>query len=157
MAVPRLREEECFLRLDPETIDDIDRATTIEGSSEYGTPVVPADVEPIDLVVAGSVAVTSGGARVGKGEGYSDLEFALLREFDRVDDRTATATTVHELQLVDDAPTTPFDVPIDLVCTPERTLRADTPSRKPAGVDWEALGEDRLAEIPILQRLAPGS
>ena len=28
------------------------------------------------------------GNRVGKGEAYSDLEFAVLREFDRVDSET---------------------------------------------------------------------
>lgn len=155
VAVPRLREEACFLRL--ADVDDIGSATTIDGISEYGTPVRPADVEPVDLVVAGSVAVTANGARVGKGEGYSDLEFALLRAFDRVDNATTTATTVHELQVVDDAPTTPRDVPIDLVCTPERTLQTDPPGGKPAGIDWDALNDERLEEIPILRQLAPDS
>src|SRR6056297_1822639 len=37
MAVPRLRDEKCFLRLDPSEIEDIDHATTIGGSSELGT------------------------------------------------------------------------------------------------------------------------
>jgi 5-formyltetrahydrofolate cyclo-ligase len=157
MAVPRLREERCFLRLDPAEVADVDEATTVGGSAEAGVPVHPEDVEPVDLVVSGSVAVTEAGARVGKGEGYSDLEFAVLRAFGLVDDDTTTATTVHDTQVVDDeVPADAHDVPMDLVCTPERTIRTGGPgpgAGKPAGVDWDALSEERIAEIPVLERL----
>jgi len=153
MAVPRLRDEECFLRLDPDEVEDVDHATTVGGSADVGVPVRPDDVEPVDLIVAGSVAVTADGDRVGKGEGYSDLEFGVLREFGLVDDETTTATTVHERQVVDaDVPTGDHDVPVDLVVTPDRVVRSAS-SPKPAGIDWEALSEDRLEEIPILGRL----
>lgn len=103
VAVPRLRDERCFLRLDPDEIDDIDHATTIGGSAEVGEQVAPEDVDPIDLIVSGSVAVNDRGSRIGKGEGYSDLEFAILREFGLVDDETVVATTVHDLQVVDES------------------------------------------------------
>jgi 5-formyltetrahydrofolate cyclo-ligase len=153
VAVPRLRDERCFLRLDPAEIEDVDHATTVGGSSEVGVPVAPADVAPVDLIVSGSVAVTEGGARVGKGEGYSDLEFAILREFGLVGDETTTVTTVHELQVVDESvPTTERDVPIDRVVTPERDIRSGA-GDKPDGIDWDALGDDRPDEIPILDRL----
>jgi len=153
MAVPRLRDEECFLRLDPDEVEDVDHATTVGGSADVGVPVRPDDVEPVDLIVAGSVAVTADGDRVGKGEGYSDLEFGVLREFGLVDDETMTATTVHERQVVDaDVPTADHDVPVDLIVTPDGVVRSAS-SPKPAGIDWEALSEDRLEEIPILGRL----
>lgn len=155
MAVPRLRDERCFLRLDPAEIDDIDYATTIGGSAEVGVQVGPDEMAPVDLVVSGSVAVDDRGARVGKGEGYSDLEFAILREFGLVDDGTTTVTTVHGIQVVDDVDTTPRDVPMDLICTPERTIRTDVPGRKPTGIVWDELTAERIAEIPILARLAP--
>ena len=156
MAVPRLRDEECFLRLDPDEIDDIDHATTIGGSSELGVQVGPEEMEPIDLVVSGSVAMTENGERVGKGEGYSDLEFAILREFGLVDDDTTAVTTVHEIQVVDGAiPTTPQDVPIDFVFTPERSVRTEATADKPVGIEWSLLDEQRLDEIPILRRLEP--
>lgn len=154
MAVPRLREEKCFLRLDPAEIKEIDRATTISGSAEVGEQIGPDDLEPIDLIVSGSVAVNDRGARVGKGEGFSDLEFAILEEFGLVDDNTTTVTTVHERQVVDDAPApAPHDVPLDLVVTPERTVRTDTPHDRPAGLDWSQLDDERVAEIPVLDRL----
>ncbi|MCD2200053.1 5-formyltetrahydrofolate cyclo-ligase [Halobacterium sp. KA-4] len=156
VAVPRLRDEECFLRLDPTEVADVDDATTVSGISEHGTPVGPEDVEPVDLIVSGSVAVTKRGERVGKGEGYSDLEFALLREFDRVDDDTATVTTVHERQVVDEAiPTGDHDVPMDYIVTPERVIDTDAPATKPEGIQWDALSEERREEIPVLERLAP--
>lgn len=154
VAVPRLREEDCFLRLDPDTIDDVAHATTISGSAEVGEQIGPEEMEPMDLIVSGSVAVDERGSRVGKGEGYSDLEFAILRECGLVDDATTTVTTVHEIQVVDvDIGTTPRDVPIDRVVTPERSIRAKVTDDKPMGIEWNALSEDRIAEIPILSQM----
>ncbi|MEF8881291.1 MAG: 5-formyltetrahydrofolate cyclo-ligase [Halapricum sp.] len=154
MAVPRLQDEECFLRLDPDKIDDIDHATTIGGSSELGEQVGPEEMESVELIVSGSVAMTENGERVGKGEGYSDLEFAILREFGLVDDDTTTVTTVHEIQVVDEEiPTTPQDVPIDWIFTPKRSIRTGAPDDKPVGIEWSVLDEQRLDEIPILRHI----
>jgi len=153
MAVPRLRDEQCFLELHPDDIEDIDHATTVGGSAEAGQPVAPEAMPPVDLIVSGSVAVSESGARVGKGEGYSDLEFAVLREFGLVGDGTPVATTVHERQVRADAiDTASHDVPLDVVVTPERTIDAP-PSAKPPGLDWTALSDERIAEVPILPRL----
>ena len=44
---------------------------------------------PIDLIVCGAVAVNARGARVGKGGGFSDLEYGLLAEAGRVGPRDA--------------------------------------------------------------------
>lgn len=166
MAQPRLRDPDPFLRLDPDEGEDVDGATTVSGVSKHGVPVAPEDVPHVDLVVAGSVAVTTDGARVGKGEGYSDLEWAVLRELDAVDDDTTVATTVHELQVVDgpespvpaeESPPTPdaYDVPLDLVVTPDRVIRSETSFERPDGVDWDVLDEETIAEIPVLAERAP--
>ncbi|MDB2259838.1 5-formyltetrahydrofolate cyclo-ligase [Halorubrum ezzemoulense] len=168
VAQPRLRDPNPFLRLDPAEIppDEIDDATTVSGISEYGTPTAPDGVARVDLIVVGSVGVTTGGARVGKGEGYSDLEWAVLRELDAVDDDTTVATTVHELSVLDGPesavgadvdPQEPdaHDVPLDLVVTPERALRTETPYARPDGVDWDALDAEKLSEIPVLAERAP--
>lgn len=159
MAVPRLRDEKCFRALDPERIRDAgvdtDDAATIGGSEEHGVAVHPESMPAVDLVVVGSVAVTGDGARVGKGEGYSDLEFAVLREFGLVDDDTTTVTTVHELQVVEEeeaVPVGPHDVPLDYVVTPERVIETGA-GEKPEGVDFEALSDERVAEIPVLSTL----
>jgi 5-formyltetrahydrofolate cyclo-ligase len=156
MAVPRLRDEECFLRLDPDEVEDVEHATTVGGSAEAGVPVHPEEMPAIDLVVSGSVAVTPAGARVGKGEGYSDLEFGVLREFGLVDDATTTVTSVHDRQVLDvDVPTTQLDVPMDWVCTPDRTIETASAAEKPTGIDWDAIDAQRRQEIPILDAIAP--
>jgi 5-formyltetrahydrofolate cyclo-ligase len=156
-AAPRLRDERPFLELDPASIppEEYDRAPTVSHADEYATPVGPADVPHVDLVVSGSVAVTERGERVGKGEGYSDLEFAVLSAFGAVDEETTVATTVHERQVVadDDVSADAHDVPMDLVCTPDRTVRTNHAQSRPTAIDWDALGAERLAEIPVLRRL----
>lgn len=153
VAVPRLRDEECFIRLDPDEVADVDHATTVGGAAEAGVQVGPGDVEPIDLVVSGSVAVTEAGARIGKGEGYSDLEYAILLELGLLDRETPVVTTVHGRQLrTADVETGDHDVSLDVIATPERVVRPEG-GHEPAGLDWTLLSEERIAEIPVLDRL----
>jgi 5-formyltetrahydrofolate cyclo-ligase len=157
MAVPRLRAARCFLRLDPRLLrGTLAQAATIKGASVLGVPVSAAQIGRIDLIVAGSVAANETGARLGKGGGYSDLEFALARSVGAVDDDTPVVTTVHELQVLDEAiPMTAHDVPLDIVVTPERVIRVRRRHRKPTAIIWKELSEQQLAEMPALARLAP--
>jgi 5-formyltetrahydrofolate cyclo-ligase len=75
----------------------------------------------VDLVVTGCVAATPGGTRLGKGGGYGDREIAAIRErFSGV----PVVATIHELQLVDSIPLEKHDQRIDVIVTPERTIRA---------------------------------
>ena len=95
VAVPRLAAARCFLRLDPRRLGAgrLAAAATIGGAAALGVAVAPRELPRIDLVVAGSVAVNRRGARVGKGGGYSDLEFALAAELGAVDARTTICIT----------------------------------------------------------------
>lgn len=156
MAVPRLRAERCFIRLDPRKLQGkLGEAATIQGASTLGEPVRPEGLGPIDLVVAGSVAVNRRGARVGKGGGYSDLEFAIARELGLVDERTPVVSTVHELQLVrGNIPMTDHDVPLDVIVTPERVIRVERAYPKPRGLDWPKLSDEQIWAMPILASLA---
>jgi 5-formyltetrahydrofolate cyclo-ligase len=156
MAVPRLRAERCFLRLDPRALrGKLAHAAAIKGATILGVPVLPREIGHIDLVVAGSVAVDETGARLGKGGGYSDLEWALARSLGLVDDDTPVVTTVHELQVLREAiPMTAHDVPLDIIVTPERLIRVRRRSRRPAAIIWKELSAEQLAEMPALARLA---
>src|SRR5205823_10310701 len=103
MAAPRLGDGRCFRRHDPAKLGRrLAEAATIAGAAKLGEPVLPKSLGKLDLVVVGSVAVSPDGARVGKGGGYSDLEFALAREVGAVGEDTPVATTVHELQIFDE-------------------------------------------------------
>jgi 5-formyltetrahydrofolate cyclo-ligase len=153
MPSPRLREG--FLLLAPDVLpaNRLFAASSIRGAFAVGEMVSLDELPAIDLLVFGSVAVSPDGDRVGKGEGYAELEFAVLRTLDRVPADVPIATTVHDAQVVPAIPREPFDVTLDLICTPSRTLRPAHRGPRPAGVLWDALPGERLAEMPILQEL----
>lgn len=159
MAVPKLRALECFLELDPARLGkDLARAATIKGAAVHGRPVGPDDLRPIDLIVCGSVAVNGLGARVGKGGGYSDLEYGLLRERELVSSRTTVVTTVHPLQVVPHAiEMRPHDIPLDWIVTPEGPIRCARRFERPRGVYWRFLDEAKIASIPVLAGLSRSS
>jgi 5-formyltetrahydrofolate cyclo-ligase len=157
VAVPRLAEERPFILLDPGRLDvPPRRAASIGGSARYGRPVGVAELEPVDLVVCGSVAVNRQGARVGKGGGFSDLEFALLAEAGLVGADTVVATTVHPLQVLEEAlPETAHDFRLDLIIVGEEVI-ACRRTRRPQGILWEHLDPTKVAAIPALAARAPG-
>ena len=101
--------------------------------------------------MCGSVAVTPDGARAGKGEGYSDLEYAILRELGHP--AIPVATSVHEIQVVSRLPSDPTDLPLCLIATPERILEVAEPLPPPSGIDWSRLDADRLRAMPPLVEL----
>jgi hypothetical protein len=86
----------------------------------------------------GTQHVTRQGARVGKGGGFSDLEFALLLEAGLIGKHTVVATTVHPLQVLDEAlPETDHDFRLDLIVAGEEVIPCRR-SRRPAGILWGA-------------------
>jgi 5-formyltetrahydrofolate cyclo-ligase len=156
MAVPRLRELECFVELDPRRIGTrkLYDASSIEGAFRHGRPLHPRDMPRIDLVVAGSVAVNKQGQRIGKGGGYSDLEWALGRELGYITAATVVATTVHPVQLVRGRlPVRRHDLTVDLIALPGGMIEVTPRPRKPAGVDRGLVTETMRSEIPILAEL----
>src|ERR671919_268131 len=61
-------------------------AATIKGALRHGLVVADEDLPDIDFVLCGSVAVNLSGARVGKGGGYSDLEYGVLIHAGKIND-----------------------------------------------------------------------
>lgn len=157
MAVPRLRSADPFLLLDPDRIEVKPRkAASISGSEQHGRPLAVDDVPKLDLVVCGSVCVNAAGVRIGKGGGYSDLEMGLGVETGWIDEDTVVATTVHPLQLVDaDLPETDHDFRLDLIVTPDEVVRCPG-GRRPPGILWDHLDDDKVEAIPALLSRRPG-
>jgi len=157
MAVPRLAEEEPFFLLDPEQLAGSAReASSIKGASKSARPVGLDKLQPVDLVVAGTVAAGLDGARLGKGGGFSDLEFAVASEAGLIGPETVVVTTVHEVQVLPAGaiPTADHDVGLDLIVTPERVIEVHRRSHRPAGaIRWEELTEEKIGAIPLLARL----
>ena len=154
MAVPRLRQERCFWELDPRRLRDPRAAASIGGAAKMGRAVDPRKLPQIDLVVAGSVAVSREGARVGKGGGYSDLEYAIGRAVGCIDDRTRIVTTVHPLQIVrGPIPETDHDFRVDLIVTPGRVLRPRRSRPQPRGIVAADLTSEVREQVPALRAL----
>ena len=154
MAVPRLTALECFVELDPEKLGrHAYAASSIKGAFQFGQPVTLRDMRPIDLVVCGAVAVTRSGARLGKGGGYSDLEYALAREARLLGPDTPIITTVHPVQMVDAIPLTSHDIPLDFFVTPDEVVNCSEPPPRPQGIHWDELDEEQIAAIPVLGQL----
>jgi len=154
MAVPRLRSEKPFIELDPQKLSCSPFvASSIKGADKYGRPVTLDEVKQLDLVVCGSVAVNRDGARIGKGGGYSDLEFALLTEENKLGAKTPIVTSVHPLQIVDEEmPMTVHDIPLSAIVTPFEVIEIKAPLARPKGIYWRMLKQEKLSEIPLLLR-----
>jgi len=155
MAVPRLAGPEPFFALDPDHLSDPPRkAASISGATRSARRVTLAELAPVDLVVMGSVAVGEDGARLGKGGGFADLEFALAGAAGLIGPGTVAVTTVHEIQLqpAGTIPLSEHDVPVDLVITPDRVIdcRPRRGPRPAAAIRWPELTEEKIAAIPLL-------
>jgi 5-formyltetrahydrofolate cyclo-ligase len=154
LVMPTPRIVKGFLVLDPSRIPQraYVEASTIKGAFNYGVPTHPRNLPDIDLIVAGSVAVTPDGWRVGKGEGFSELEYAILKSYGKCNDLTPVVTTVHDLQLVEKIPAEPYDLPVNKIYTNTRVIKCP-PQPRPHGIIWGLLEEEKVASIPLLREL----
>ena len=156
MAVPRLRDQHPFRLLDPHRLDpeQLREAATIKGALRHGRVIDLDQVPELDLVLTGSVAVNLKGARVGKGGGFSDIEYGLLIEAGKIDDHTVVATTVHPIQILrENLPVIAHDLPVDLIATPRAVVEVERAYDRPRGILWDHLQPPQIHEIPILERM----
>ncbi|EOY16777.1 PREDICTED: 5-formyltetrahydrofolate cyclo-ligase-like protein COG0212 [Theobroma cacao] len=141
-------------RLTPSTINE---ACNSLGIAKYGRPIGLDEKIKVDLIVIGSVAVDpKTGARLGKGEGFAELEYGMLQYMGAIDESTPVVTSVHDCQLVDDIPVEKLlvhDVPVDIICTPTQVIFTNTAILKPQGIYWEKLSPEKLGQIRILREL----
>jgi 5-formyltetrahydrofolate cyclo-ligase len=154
MAAPRLRDEKPFIELDPKRLKCTPYvASSIKGAGQHGRAVTLAEMAKIDLIVCGSVAVNRRGARIGKGGGYSDLEFALLTEERKVAPDTPIVTSVHPLQILNgELPMTEHDIPLTAIVTPNELIEIHRRLKRPEGIYWDILPDEKIEAIPVLKR-----
>src|SRR3954468_3684909 len=156
MAVPRLRDTHPFRLLDPKRLSKqaTREAATIKGALRHGRVVAVDELPEIDFVLCGSVAVNLSGARVGKGGGFSDLEYGLLIESGKIDEHTVVATTVHPIQILrEHLMVTDHDLPVDIIAPPRAVVEVDRQYPRPRGILWNHLQPPQIHEIPVLERM----
>jgi 5-formyltetrahydrofolate cyclo-ligase len=126
-------------------MEEFARAIDIEGLSRFGK---------IGLLVTGASIISLQGVRYGKGHGYFDLEWAMLRELGLVDEDTPVAAVVHDCQVVDlEIAPEPYDTIVDYIVTPSRILDTHRTLPKPQGILWDRLDPAMLDQIPPLKEL----
>jgi 5-formyltetrahydrofolate cyclo-ligase len=154
LAVPSLRTEKCFIEIDPKRLGRRALlAASILGATKYGRVVSPREVRTIDLVVCGSVGVRRDGTRVGKGGGFADLEYAILREEGKLKETTPVVTTVHPLQIVaEKVAMLAHDIPLDFLVTPFEVVATRPAFPRPRGIYWDLLKAAKIEAIPSLRK-----
>ncbi|MET1415433.1 5-formyltetrahydrofolate cyclo-ligase [Roseibium sp. HPY-6] len=157
--VPELLKPYPFVRLDPDKLNQkgiqFELAATSQGFVEHGEAVEFEDMELLDFVVVGCVAVTRTGARTGKGGGFADLELGIFRELSKLKPDTLITTTVHSSQVVDDGALVMMrhDSALHAIATEVELIETSTAFTQPKGVAWDEVQPDQFRDIPFLATL----
>ncbi len=120
MASPKLRSG--YLLIKPDLVKGKEEiAATIKGAFRYGKKLKSL-IKP-DLIITGCVAVSyKTFYRLGKGGGYGDEE---IRTFKEKFGEIPVATTVHDVQVVEEVPIEDGDTKIDIIVTPTKIIRRE--------------------------------
>ncbi|XP_074470056.1 methenyltetrahydrofolate synthase domain-containing protein isoform X1 [Sebastes fasciatus] len=126
-----------------------------QGVRDFSVPVELDAKVKVDLVVVGSVAVSEKGFRIGKGEGFADLEYGMMAAMGAVDESTVVVTIVHDCQVMDfpEELMESHDLTVDYILTPTRVIKTSCQLPKPQGIIWTKLDPEKLEKIPILKKL----
>ncbi|CAH2324097.1 methenyltetrahydrofolate synthase domain-containing isoform X1 [Pelobates cultripes] len=142
--------------------------STPQGVYNYGVPVSLDDRISVDLVVLNGerIAVNEGRAplsvqgehrcwRIGKGEGFADLEHAMMMAMEAVTEDTVVVTIVHDCQVLDfpEDLLGEHNLTVDYILTPTRIIKTDCKRPKPEGIIWSKITWEMMKKIPILKKL----
>ncbi|KAM7363787.1 methenyltetrahydrofolate synthase domain-containing protein lost [Cochliomyia hominivorax] len=158
LYLPGTRDSKAlYLKVDvPADATEEQKKEILQNVENHRTEISLENKVELDMVIIGSVVVSSDGYRIGRGNGFNDLDIGLLIEIGSITDKTVIVTMVHDAQVVDSLPTNLFqkyDTPVDLIVTPTKVIRVAERLPRPTGIFWELLSERRLKIIPVLQVL----
>lgn len=104
LYVPAARDSSAlFSKINvPEDADEtvLKKVIRINTLTEFGSDIEASTDMKLDMLVIGSVAVSRDGYRIGRGNGYVDLDFGILVQLGVVTEKTIIVTTVHDLQVI---------------------------------------------------------
>ncbi|KAG8437458.1 hypothetical protein GDO86_008239 [Hymenochirus boettgeri] len=129
--------------------------STSQGVKDYSVPIGLDAKLQVDFVVVGSMAVSEKGWRIGKGEGFADMEYAMMASIGAVTDSTVVVTIVHDCQVVDipEELLGDHDLTVDFILTPTQIIRTNCTRSKPQGIIWSMITQEMMGKIPILRSL----
>ncbi|XP_010877634.1 methenyltetrahydrofolate synthase domain-containing protein isoform X1 [Esox lucius] len=157
VPTPRLRTGLFNKIVPPEgaSKEELRVCSTSQGVKEFSVPVGLDTKVQVDLLVVGSVAVSEKGYRIGKGEGFADMEYAMMLSMGAVKETTVVVTIVHDCQVLDipEELIESHDLTVDYILTPTRVIKTDCQHPKPLGIIWTKLNVEMLEKIPVLKKL----
>ncbi len=155
MATPGLRDGFYLLHQGEIKARDWQQAARSSGVRRFGKRLMTThnEIGGIDLMATGAVAVDLRGGRIGKGSGYFDLEYMILREIGSVNEQTPICALVDDLQVQDEVPMEEKDVAIDFICTTRRVIQIERRLARPAQIPWDLLPEKALKGMRPLKEL----
>lgn len=154
LLVPTPRLKAGFIMVKPEWVPagEERKAASLSHIKSYGKEISLSEMPSIDIFFVGSVALHRDGRRIGKGEGYADREYAIIRELGNPD--IPVIGTVHSTQLTaKDIPRDPYDLAVDWIATEVELIKTNTPYKKPKGIHWELVTEKEWEEMPVLKEI----
>ncbi|XP_071344363.1 methenyltetrahydrofolate synthase domain-containing protein isoform X1 [Trachinotus anak] len=157
VPTPRLRTG-LFNKITPPqgaSKEELRICSSSQGVKDFSVPVGLDAKVKVDLVVVGSVAVSEKGFRIGKGEGFADMEYGMMVSMGAVSEATVVVTVVHDCQVVDipEELIESHDLTVDYILTPTRVIKTNCQLPKPQGIIWTKLDTEKLEKIPILKKL----
>ena len=155
MATPGLRDG--FYELNPRhiPIKRWTKAITTYGVTRWGRRLFTSyeEIGKIDLLITGAVAVARDGVRIGKGAGFFDLEYVILRTIGSINEKTPIIALVDDIQIFDTLPREEKDVAIDFIVTPTQVIDIKTSIPRPQGIDWSHLNSKAIKRMRPLAEL----
>lgn len=154
LLVPTPRLKAGFIQVKPEWVPagEERKAASLKHINTYGEVLPLSEMPRIDLIVIGSVVMHRDGRRLGKGEGYADREYAIIRELGNPP--VPVITSVHSGQIVeDDLPRDAYDLTADWIATEQGLFKTNSPYEKPIGIIWDEVTEDEKQEMPVLDEI----
>ncbi|XP_056240795.1 methenyltetrahydrofolate synthase domain-containing protein isoform X1 [Seriola aureovittata] len=157
VPTPRLRTG-LFNKITPPqgaSKEQLQICSSSQGVKDFSVPVGLDAKVKVDLVVVGSVAVSEKGFRIGKGEGFADMEYGMMAAMGAVSESTVVVTVVHDCQVVEipEELIESHDLTVDYILTPTRVIKTNCQLPKPQGIIWTKLDTEKLEKIPILKKL----
>jgi 5-formyltetrahydrofolate cyclo-ligase len=154
LLVPTPRLKAGFIQVKPEWVPrgEERKAASLSHIHKYGKVIPLSEMPIIDLIIVGSVAVHRDGRRIGKGEGYADREYAIIRELGNP--LVPVVTSVHSKQVIDDdIPIDAFDLTVDWIATEKGLMETNSPYEKPSGILWDRVTDEEREEMPVLNEI----
>ncbi|WP_026561938.1 5-formyltetrahydrofolate cyclo-ligase [Bacillus sp. J37] len=152
VPTPRLKAGFIMVKAEWVPTGEERKAASLSHIKSYGKEIPLTEIPPIDLMVVGSVAIHPDGRRLGKGEGYADREYAIVRELGNPP--VPVITSIHSTQLVhEDIPRDTFDLTVDWIATEKGMTKTNTPYEKPNGIEWDHVSDEEMEEMPVLKEL----